>query len=174
MERSRRLEINDLALKVRRALDLDKTPFLVDEAVTRLGGSIVSIQSDADAFVRKEGDAFVIGLAEQPPTRRRFSIAHELGHLFLHMGYLIDKSRWESIKEYQDSPKFRYGFSEEEYEAHEFAGSILMPADEFRAAVRELSNDGRTPLGPLAAKFEVSPDAARTRGQWLGLFEWSR
>lgn len=173
MERSRREEINGLALKVRLALDLDQTPFPVEQAVRRLGGRIDEALEGADALVRKDGEAFVIALAQQSETRKRFSIAHELGHLFLHMGYLIDKPRWEAIDEYRDSPKFRYGFSEEEYEAHEFAGAILMPAGEFRSAVRELSRGGRTPLSPLAERFSVSVGAARTRGQWLGIFEWT-
>lgn len=173
MQRSRRAEINALAIKVRQALDLDHSPFPVEEAVERLGGRIVQ-QDGPEAYIQKEGSAFVIGLADQPPARKRFSIAHELGHLFLHMGYLIDTDRWSAIDEYRDSPKYRYGFSDEEYEAHEFAGALLMPEDEFRSIVRQFSQDARTPLQPIVERFDVSADAARTRGQWLGLFEWNR
>lgn len=164
-----------MAGQIRRALELDVTPFPVDTAVERLGGRIeVSASPEAEALVKKEGDSFVIALAAQPETRRRFSVAHELGHLFLHMGYLIEPEKWAAIDEYRDAPKYRYGFSEEEYEAHEFAAALLMPAEAFRARVAALSKGDRTPLRPIAEEFQVSLDAARVRGQWLGLFEWPR
>lgn len=175
MLNSRRQEINRLASQIRHALELDVTPFPVDTAVERLRGRIeLSESSEAEAMVKKAGDSFVIALAAQLETRRRFSVAHELGHLFLHMGYLIDPEKWAAIDEYRDAPKYRYGFSEEEYEAHEFAAALLMPADAFRSSVARLATGGRTPLNPIAEQFQVSMDAARVRGQWLGVFEWPR
>jgi Zn-dependent peptidase ImmA (M78 family) len=27
-------------------------------------------------------------------ARRNFSVAHELGHLFLHMGYIVSPEKW--------------------------------------------------------------------------------
>ena len=111
----RRQQINSLAEKVRRGLELDVVPFPVDDAVGRLGGRI-EMRSDADneALVKKEGDAFVIVLGEQPEVRRRFSVAHELGHLFLHMGYIIDPTRWASIsvpmlEDFPNTPVVVYG-----------------------------------------------------------------
>lgn len=164
-----------MAEKVRKALDLLDVPFPVEDAIARLGGTVEGMTADqGEALIRKSGDAFVIQIAELPERRRRFSLAHELGHLFLHMGFIIDPSRWESIDQYRDSPKHRYGFSEEEYEAHEFAAALLMPETEFRSAVRTHTADGRTDLKPVADHFEVSVHAARTRGQWLGIFEWGQ
>lgn len=175
MHPSRRQEINRIAERVRGALDLRDIPTPVDIAVERLGGKVETRDAalEADALVKKVGDSFKIVLATQPETRRRFSVAHEIGHLFLHMGYIIDPDKWAAIDEYRDSPKFRFGFSEEEYEAHEFAGAFLMPAEEFRSQVRRLAKDGQAPLAPLADYFKVSTDAARVRGQWLRVFEWS-
>ncbi len=37
----------------------------------------------------------IIVFEYQPPNRKSFTIAHELGHLFLHMGYIIDEERWK-------------------------------------------------------------------------------
>jgi hypothetical protein len=183
MVQGRRQEINRTAEQIRKALDLDQVPFPVELAVERLGGLIETVaDTDAEALIKKDGDSFVIVLGnqlrdqpgDQPEMRKRFSIAHELGHLFLHMGYLVDPPRWERTGEYRDAPKYRYGFSDEETEAHEFAAALLMPADDFRAAVSRWSSDGHTQLGPLAEHFQVSREAARVRGQWLGVFEWGR
>lgn len=76
-------------------------------------------------------------------------------------------------EEYWDSPKFRYGFSEEEDEAQEFATALLMPEEEFRSIVRKWRSGGRVELSPLAKYFQVSTHAARVRGQRLGIFECS-
>jgi Zn-dependent peptidase ImmA (M78 family) len=35
----------------------------------------------------------------QSEERRKFTIAHELGHLFLHMGYLLDSDLWSGQDE---------------------------------------------------------------------------
>jgi Zn-dependent peptidase ImmA (M78 family) len=174
MQQGRRQEINRLAEKIRSALELNEVPFPVEEAVKRLGGRVEIQTTSVDAFVKKEGDSFLVGLREQPETRRRFSVAHELGHLFLHMGYIIDLQKWGKIDEYKDSPKYRYGFTEEEYEAHEFAAALLMPTVEFRARVQGAIQNGQVRLAPIAEYFNVSIHAARVRGQWLGLFEWNQ
>ena len=105
-------------------------------------------------------------------ARRRFSIAHELGHLFLHLGYLIDDDLWESVDSYIDSVRHRMGYNEEEFEAHEFAGSLLMPADEFRFVANQFFADGLYPLEKIAEHFDVSSKAVKVRGCWLGVFSW--
>ena len=99
-------------------------------------------------------------------------IAHELGHLFLHMGYLVNPDKWNAIDEYYDSPKYRQGYSEEEYEANQFAGAFLMPEKEYRQFVIEYSKDNRINVNLIANHFNVSFDAALTRGKWLGIFQW--
>lgn len=175
MDPTRRLEINRIAQKVRSALELTQVPFPVDTAVQRLGGSVeLADLKEGEALVRKRDASFVIQVKNQAEVRRRFSVAHELGHLFLHMGFILDPTRWERIDEYLDSPKFRYGFSEEEYEAHEFAAALLMPEEEFRNVVRKFTSEGTVELSPIADHFQVSMHAARVRGQWLGIFEWGQ
>lgn len=174
MDSTRRAEIRDLAERIRVALDLD-VPVDVDSAVARLGGKVETAPgpSPVEAQIRKSGGSFLIELSDDSDSvRKRFSLAHELGHLFLHMGYLIDDNRWNSIDEYVDSPMQRFGHSEEEFEAHEFAGAFLMPELEFRnIAASHLSGDSYQIL-PIARHFNVSVLAARTRGRWLGLFAW--
>jgi Zn-dependent peptidase ImmA (M78 family) len=104
--------------------------------------------------------------------RDRFSIAHELGHLFLHMGYLVDAAAWNRIDEYRDSPMFRHGHSEEELEAHEFAASFLMPALDFKGVAKRNYVANSYDVSSIARVFDVSVPAARNRGRWLGMFSW--
>src|SRR5690554_4041513 len=121
MDASRRKQINELALTIRESLGLT-TPIDVEEVIDRLGGSIEEFDpyygKDAEAYVRKAGDSFAIAVNDSVGhARRRFSIAHELGHLFLHLGYLIDDDLWESVDSYIDSVRHRMGYNEEEFEA---------------------------------------------------------
>ncbi len=128
---------------------------------------------EADGKIEKQGDSFQITLSpRQSSLRKRFSLAHELGHLFLHMGYIIKPSIWKESDAYVDSVYYRYGYSEEEHEANEFAGAFLMPKEEFRQTIEDLGRDGLVDLVALAQRFDVSKDAALTRGRWLGLLSW--
>lgn len=180
LTRERRRQIGKLAVAVRGYLGLDEgLLFDVDRAVVALNGKLTDVSSWEDvldvhdANVKKIGDdSFEIRVAPMSGTRRRFSIAHELGHLFLHMGFLVDEDRWGSCTDYDVYN--RSGIStEEEHEANEFAGALLMPEEEFRR-VAENHRDGSTyDTGGIAEAFGVSLDAARTRGRWLGLFSWT-
>ncbi|MCL2824650.1 MAG: ImmA/IrrE family metallo-endopeptidase [Polyangiaceae bacterium] len=172
----RRRYINELAEWVRRVLDLRSDDFPVDvkACIFELGGELVEGDQPAEAKVEKVGNSFRITVRRGMPARReRFSIAHEIGHLFLHMGYYVDMEKWESIEEAGGKPMMRFGFGTQENEANEFAAALLMPRDVFRDRVAKLTTpNGMVSLQPLADHFGVSTDAARTRGQWLGLFYW--
>lgn len=173
MNNSRRREINSLADKIRTTINL-AVPMDVELAVRLLGGQLINLPpgTDPEAYVKKNGDSFIIAVIEGLKNRRRFSIAHELGHLFLHMGYIIDNQKWEKVDTYYDSVKFRYGYTEEEFEAHEFAGAFIMPEDEFRAIAETNRNGNKYSVKPIASHFKVSTDAAKIRGRWLGMFSW--
>lgn len=174
MDQQRRREIDGLADKVREALGL-LSPVNVEAAVAMLGGTLREIGSGAaaEAYVEKQGDSFEIGIdLDSAPNRRRFSIAHELGHLFLHMGFMIDEDKWNSVTRYEESIKYRFGYSEEEYEAHEFAGAFLMPESEFRAIADGHKVGNKYRISGIADYFQVSEEAASNRGRWLQMFAW--
>ncbi|MGN8160079.1 ImmA/IrrE family metallo-endopeptidase [Salinisphaera sp. SWV1] len=173
---NRRKEINSLATHLRAELNLS-TPVDLKEAVEKLGGEIESFDErfggNAEAYVRKRGESFAIAIKTPHEKRERFSIAHELGHLFLHLGYLVDDELWESAAQgYIDSVHHRMGYGEEEFEAHEFAGAFLMPASEFREVAEKNRNGRKYDLTKIAGHFDVSNMAAKTRGRWLRLFSW--
>lgn len=174
MNPTERQAIRNLAVIVRRWLAME-TPIDVESAVVKLNGQIrTDATLDHEAKIEMRRDSFVISLRDQDANRarRRFTIAHELGHLFLHLDYLKSDEELTEPKNYEDSVRYRYGYSIEEYEANEFAASLLMPEDEFRQEVREASEDGECDLKRVAERFGVSLEAARTRGRWLGLFRW--
>ncbi|WP_245443046.1 ImmA/IrrE family metallo-endopeptidase [Methylobacterium terrae] len=102
-------------------------------------------------------------------VRDRFTIAHELGHLFLHYamivrnfpGAMMIATRW--VKEDNDDLK------RAEWEANWFAAAFLMPAAKFKKCLEE--NDGH--VNVVAVQFGVSPKAAEVRAQSLGLFVYA-
>lgn len=88
--------------------------------------------------------------------RDRFTIAHEIGHYFLH--YLLPQ-------ETQSKVFGRGSQNRAETEANVFAASLLMPTNEFRAAYEHHGAD----WWKLGDTFGVSPQAATVRAQVLGL-----
>ncbi|PPB47324.1 ImmA/IrrE family metallo-endopeptidase [Arthrobacter agilis] len=88
--------------------------------------------------------------------RDRFTIAHELGHYFLHYlqpGMTTPKSFWRGES------------NRGETQANVFAASLLMPEDFFKAAFSRCGRD----WWALSQIFGVSPRAAEVRAQVLGL-----
>ena len=70
--------------------------------------------------------------------RKRFTLAHELGHLFLHMDF-FDIEKRKQHKVYQDCRFYRKegNYTEEELQTNEFAASFLMPSKKFTEVALE-------------------------------------
>lgn len=98
-----------------------------------------------------------------PPQRNTFTIAHELGHLFLHLHYGTEQ--WaKAQEEFKDASWHRKGFGTTENEADYFAACFLMPETEF---VNEWNKFRNTES--VAQVFDVSKTAANVRARSLGL-----
>lgn len=171
-----RRRIGRLADEIRERLELP-VPIDVDLAVERLGGRIDALDAQGfDACVQKgptpDGLPFriVVYPRERHPQRYRFSVAHELAHLFLHMGYLIQPAKWLATGDYRDSVRFRGGYTREELEANEFAAVFLMPEMDFRRVAGNSTNRSMVDVSAVAKAFDVSVSAASYRGRKLGLF----
>jgi hypothetical protein len=167
--------INWLAGTVRENCKLS-VPVDVEKAVERLGGTIAIVNSaDFEAKIEKAPPGFRISICPAKGSsaeRKRFTMAHELGHLFIHMGYIVDHEKWAAIVDYTDSVYFRYGFSVEEGEADEFAAAFLMPEIEFAITAKRHFQDGHYNMAAIARHFRVSVPAATTRGRLLGILSW--
>jgi Zn-dependent peptidase ImmA (M78 family) len=101
-------------------------------------------------------------------NRKRFTIAHELGHFFLNhtKGIHVDKS---IIFRNEDSSKALYNT---EIEANKFAAELLMPSDLIRDSVNRRSRAGVYDddlIDQLAIEFSVSATAMSYRLQNLGI-----
>lgn len=92
------------------------------------------------------------------PLRARFTIAHELGHYFLHSA---NAPNGKMIAE-------RYGKGRAEWEANWFAAGFLMPEHAFR----QLHAKHAGYLADIANEFQVSLAAAEIRAKDIGLQTW--
>ncbi|WP_426975989.1 ImmA/IrrE family metallo-endopeptidase [Pseudarthrobacter sp. O4] len=126
----------------------------------KLGGTVDvsnSIFASEALTVYGPQAGFVVHLPPLTSERRdRFTIAHELGHYFLHY---LEPGRTERVS---------FGRGERnrtETQANVFAASLLMPADYFRQAYRRLGSDWFA----LGDEFGVSAKAAEVRAQALRL-----
>jgi len=82
---------------------------------------------------------YVDGYAYNQVTNRlRFTVAHELGHLILHKQYLQQVS-WSSVEEWMHTLGQLNTKDIEfmEYQAHAFAGLVLVPQDELKIRFNE-------------------------------------
>ena len=105
------------------------------------------------------GASYILINSDKPRVRRRFTIAHELGHLAL--GHLLGGQMIvdETVG----------GKSPEEKQANAFAAGLLMPGEGVQGAVKRLKDRLGDPPNPLewivwlAASFGVSEQAAAYR-----------
>lgn len=134
--------------------------------------------SSTDAYLSHNNNEIAFD-PDVSQVRIRFSIAHELGHYFLHKDLLkevrfSDYSGWRELL--KDIPGWFWG--KVESQANEFAGQLLVPRDllvqtiseyksEIERAQKFIPDDIisiREYLAiPLAKKFDVSQDAMRIR-----------
>lgn len=174
MNDATRVYINKVADAVRSTFDVPIPIDNIDSLVNKLGGSIVEkpgLDQLYDGTIKKVGDnSFEIAISPyQDYERRNFTIAHELGHLFLHMGYLISKDTWD---QQSNSHQFtRFGTNEQEYQANEFATALLMPQKEFKEKIDEYSSGNIVNIAQVANYFHVSISAAINHGRFLGYLQ---
>lgn len=115
------------------------------------------VHKEISGAIKKRGDKYTILVNEDDSgVRARFTIAHELGHYFLHV---------------KDDPRqivtsFRRDRSLKETAANKFAAELLMPKDllkeEYSKMVIPVSDT-------LAKKFNVSKPAMQNRLDSLNL-----
>ena len=166
--------INEMAQEVIRIYDIFIPIQNIDEVVKNIGGEVIEnpeLDYFSDGKIRKEGKrSFVIEISPgQTLERRNFTIAHELGHLFLHMGFDTDDRIWNSQ---QSVVYYRAGCTDLEYQSNEFAAALLMPKDLFIKELYKNSEGNIVNIGAVANYFNVSVDAASNRGKWLGYLQW--
>jgi Zn-dependent peptidase ImmA (M78 family) len=119
----------------------------------------------------KDGKGTIGYNVTEAKVRRRFTIAHELGHYELHKDksdLFVDK---QFIYRSQNSAN-TVDHQVMEHEANYFASCILMPTDQVRKVLDSMDIDLVTEEGikELAKMFEVSTTAMSLRITKLGFF----
>jgi Zn-dependent peptidase ImmA (M78 family) len=120
----------------------------------------LELPDKVSGFIKKIHDTVLICVNERHSlNRKRFTVAHELGHYFLH-NERLDEGIVDGI-----DILYRDGTLDEiEKQANEFAANILMPEIEFRKLWAEC-----TTIQDIATYFYVSESAIITRAKFLKL-----
>lgn len=127
-------------------------------------------EGDLSGMVHRAADGTaVIGVnAAHSPTRKRFTIAHELGHLLLHAdeSFHIDE-RLPIAYRNDESSK---AVDPREVEANQFAAELLMPQQFLQRDVAQLGSAAldEVDVETLADRYEVSVQAMQIRLAKLG------
>lgn len=151
-----------------------KLPIDIEDIAKRRGLDVMPYELGGDVsglLAIKDGKGTIGYNITEPKVRRRFTIAHELGHYELHK----DKSELFVDKQFiyrSQSSASSVDHRIMENEANYFASCILMPTDQVRKALESMDIDLVTEEGikELAKLFEVSTTAMSLRVSKLGFF----
>ncbi|MEV0168779.1 ImmA/IrrE family metallo-endopeptidase [Nonomuraea fuscirosea] len=150
----------------------EKLPVEPDLIAKELLGAIVierSMAPDVSGMLVREPNRVVIGVNEDhAPGRRRFTVAHEIGHLLLHKGrsLIMDTDVRVNFRDTVSS----LATDREEIEANRFAAALLMSEHLIRQEIASKGFDTANELVELLAdRFAVSRQAMNYRLVNLGI-----
>jgi Zn-dependent peptidase ImmA (M78 family) len=159
---------------------IDSVPIPVDKIAREKGLPVIETAMNADvsgALIRSNNLQGIAVNAAQSPVRKRFTVAHELGHFLLEhvdRDYADrDHVDWEFTVIRRDGLSSE-AQDDQEIAANFFAANLLMPRHILRKDVESYKGfDGEirlhdTDILLLARKFRVSEAAMRFRLQGLG------
>lgn len=143
-----------------------KPPVDLDKIASRLGAEIrdYDLAADISGILFRDGERRVIVVNQHHSApRKRFTVAHEIGHLALHRGedVHVDSGFRINLRD----PKSATAESVEEIEANAFAANLLMPASWLRGELTDQSIDlnDDSEVAALAEKYDVSVQAMMLR-----------
>ena len=128
---------------------------------------------DVSGLLISKGDSTVIAVQENdPPNRKRFTIAHEIAHFCLRHQFEpgehvhVDRGHLITPRNARSSS----GVDLKEIEANQFAASLLMPSKLLLRSIKALKVKSLCDdhVERLAEKFQVSEQAMTIRLSTLG------
>ena len=149
-------------------------PVPVEDVAKRCGLQIryERLESDLSGFVTGPEHGAIIGVnTAHPVVRRRFTIAHELGHFRLHRDAKLHVDRGFLMKR---SALSSQGMDEDEIEANLYAAELLMPRSMLSTdpdIVEGIDVTDEKVIGILARRYLVSAQALVIRLLNLGLID---
>lgn len=152
--------------------------FDIQQTVEKLGGKIQikeNLQENIEAQICSRADpedGFLIEcktVFDNNDFYTRFSVAHELGHLFLHMATPDNEKGYKLSGSYHRDVQ---NTSINEWEAEEFAAAFLMPETIFRIKVdaARMNAEVSDKIGYIANMFKVPYKSVITRGKGLEIW----
>lgn len=165
-----KVQIRNLAERVLADFNAPGTAVNIRKLVQRLGIKVIDAPDKQEspnlsgAMVMHEGQPFILVNEGHSPVRQRFTIAHELGHLLMHVG------TGKAVM-FRDEVSSR-GVDRFEVEANAFVAALLMPDER----VRKLAPEPLNPMdvdaiSRLAKNFQVSDQAMAIRLKSLRLLQ---
>jgi len=173
--RVRRRQIREIVSQLLRESQI-VGPAVDVEAIARQHQIVVQHQKVDDSFsgflLRTNNPAaIVIGVNERhPPVRRRFTIAHELGHFFLHEHEKLRVDQGTFVINRRDE-RSSTGTDIQEIEANAFAAELLMPREFVLNDIDDFKKNpisDHTLLAGIAHRYGVSEAAMAIRLSNLG------
>ncbi len=156
------------AQKLLNRLGITRPYIPVKKIAEKLGARVIEQTSDDDhsGMIYLSSDGVIIGVNEShSENRKRFTIAHEIGHMVLHApilkgGVHVDKGFGVRLNRDKRSS---LGEDLIEIQANKFAAELLMPTAMIKRDIGHLYIDISTNLDAhienLAKKYRVSPQA---------------
>ena len=158
------LSINDI-LKKAHDLNIETDPLDIKSVVKNIFN--IEIKEDkfdkgVSGFLERIGGKWCIFVNKyESELRKRFTIAHELGHFIKHRyRYMISGSSIPDLIFFRDNT-----VDLTEKEANDFAAELLMPKDVFIEKIKS----GCNTLDKLSEAFQLSTSAVKYRAYKLGL-----
>lgn len=164
--------INSKVNAVLKAVPNIEPPIQIEEVAKSRGVKVVAypLEDDISGVLAIQNGEGTIGYnPNEARVRKRFTIAHELGHYELHRGksdVFVDKQFIYRSKNSGDTAEKQ----QMEQEANFFASAILMPSDLVRREIENIDLDlaSEEAIKKLADIFEVSTTAMSIRISNLG------
>jgi Zn-dependent peptidase ImmA (M78 family) len=148
-------------------------PVNIIEIARMLGADVrfVPFDDDVSGVLYREEDQVIIGVNESHhPFRKRFTIAHEIGHLQLHSEQLyVDRKYTIQMRD----GKSALAVDPHEIEANSFAAELLMPYQMILKSIRGITIDYEADdsIAELAKEYGVSKQAMTLRLINLGVVD---
>lgn len=164
--RASKKTISQFAENVARAIGF-QAGTAIEPLVSNLRGSIAyrnAVGDKPESILVEPDGSFRIFLPTMTSMNRdKFTIAHELGHYYLHFPLIKHEFPLDGMRAYRWVDDANADLQRCEWEANWFAASFVMPSDEFK----ELFASGG--ISKVVNALGVSERAAKVRAETLGL-----
>ena len=168
------MQIRKCAEELLDTKNLFNAPVNLDNLAKKLGIRVEheDLENEVSGFlVAKEGRSTVVLNKNHPPNRKRFTLAHEIGHYVLHKE--LDEVFLDANLTYFRSKDYSGADSQIEREANCFAAELLMPKRIIAKLIKDNNMDisDESDFSNLAKTFKVSERALAIRLMKLGYLD---